>query len=582
MNQSSQRKRIAIIGGGPGCLFVIKNLMGLITRFEIEVFEKNDQIGAGMPYSSAGAGKEHITNVSDNEVTPIVTSVEKWVRTIDGASLEKFGINPEYFTRYHVLPRLLFGQYLIDQFKLLRQRAKDCGHILKVHTSSEVTDIVDQAAQNLVRIEIKNATWKEFEAVIICTGHRWPKINEGKVPGYFDSPYPPSKLASRLNHPIAIKGSSLTAIDAVRTLARANGAFEIGIDRRLRYVPAPGSERFKIVMHSRNGLLPAIRFHLREPLLNPDSLMTAEQIQQNRDENDGFLSLDFIFEHSFKQSFRKREPAFYKRIKDMTLEIFVDTMMSMREEKEPFELFRKEYEEAERSIQQRKSVFWKEMLAELSYVMNYPAKYLSAEDMLRLQKVLMPLIAVVIAFLPQESCEELFALHDAKKLQVVPVGSQSSVQAQPEGGIIYRYADEQDKRHAIRYQTYIDCSGQPQLTLEDLPFEGLRTRRSVSQAMLKFRSVKEAEKCIERGGEQVFQNGNGDYLLKVPGITINDHFQIVNEYGIANERIYMMAAPYIGGYNPDYSGLDFCEAASRCIAEKLEPETGFSPIFKRY
>lgn len=582
MNQSSQKKRIAIIGGGPGCLFVLKNLIGLKARFEIEVFEKSEQIGAGMPYSDAGAGMEHITNVSDSEITPIVTSVKKWVGTIDEATLEKFGINPQYFSRYHVLPRLLFGQYLTAQFKLLRRQAEDGGHILRVHTGREVTDIVDQTEQNLVRIEIKNSTWKEFEAVVICTGHRWPVVNEGKVPGYFDSPYPPSKLATQLNHSIAIKGSSLTAIDAVRTLARANGTFEIGIDRRLRYIPAPGSERFKIVMHSRNGLLPAIRFHLREPRLNPDSLMTAEQIRRNRDENEGFLSLDFIFEHSFKQSFRKRDPAFYKRIKEMSLEVFVDTMMSMREEKEPFELFRKEYEEAERSIEQRKSVFWKEMLAELSYVMNYPAKYLSAEDMLRLQKVLMPLIAVVIAFVPQESCEELFALHDAKKLQVVLVGSQSRVEPGPDGGIVYRYTDEQGKSHAVRYQTYIDCSGQPHLPLEALPFQGLRTRQSVSQAVLKFRSAKEAEKCIRQGGEQVFQNDNGDYFLKVPGITINDHFQIVNEYGIANERIYMMAAPYIGGYNPDYSGLDFCEAASRCIAEKLESETGFSPIFKKY
>jgi uncharacterized NAD(P)/FAD-binding protein YdhS len=570
MNQSSQKKRIAIIGGGPGCLFVLKNLIGLKARFEIEVFEKSEQVGAGMPYSNAGASMEHITNVSDNEITPIVTSVKKWVDTIDEATLEKFGINPEYFTRYHVLPRLLLGQYLTAQFKLLRRQAEDRGHILRVHTDREVTDIVDLPEQNQVRIEIKNGTLKEFEAVVICTGHRWPKINEDKVPGYFDSPYPPSKLATQQNHPIAIKGSSLTAIDAVRTLARANGTFEIGIDRRLRYIPAPGSERFKIVMHSRNGLLPAIRFHLREPRLNPDSLMTAEQIRRNREENEGFLSLDFIFEHSFKQPFRKRDPAFYKRIKDMSLEVFVETMMSMREEKEPFELFRKEYEEAERSIEQRKSVFWKEMLAELSYVMNYPAKYLSAEDMLRLQKVLMPLIAVVIAFVPQESCEELFALHDAKKLQVVSVGSQGTVEPRPDGGIVYRYTDEQGKFHTVRYQTYIDCSGQPHLPLEDLPFQGLRTRQSVSQAVLKFRSANEAGKCIKEGGDQVFQNDNGDYLLKVPGITINDHFQIVNEYGIANERIYMMAAPYIGGYNPDYSGLDFCEAASRCIAEKLE------------
>jgi len=31
----------------------------------------------------------------------------------------------------------------------------------------------------------------------------------------------------------------------------------------------------------------------------------------------------------------------------------------------------------------------------------------------------------------------------------------------------------------------------------------------------------------------------------------------------------MMAVPYIGGYNPDYSGLDFSEAASAKIVNAL-------------
>lgn len=79
----------------------------------------------------------------------------------------------------------------------------------------------------------------------------------------------------------------------------------------------------------------------------------------------------------------------------------------------------------------------------------------------------------------------------------------------------------------------------------------------------------EAVKLLAEGNELIVQNSNGDYLLKVSGISITDHFQIVNEFNIPNERIYMMAVPYIGGYNPDYSGLDFCDQASRCIVQKV-------------
>ena len=44
---------------------------------------------------------------------------------------------------------------------------------------------------------------------------------------------------------------------------------------------------------------------------------------------------------------------------------------------------------------------------------------------------------------------------------------------------------------------------------------------------------------------------------------------LFNDAVETNERIYMMAVPFIGGFNPDYSGLDFGEAASMRIVGKL-------------
>jgi len=44
---------------------------------------------------------------------------------------------------------------------------------------------------------------------------------------------------------------------------------------------------------------------------------------------------------------------------------------------------------------------------------------------------------------------------------------------------------------------------------------------------------------------------------------------VIDPYGAYNSRIYIMAIPYIGGYNPDYSGLDFCEAASEKIRNAI-------------
>lgn len=570
MTNKSVKNRIAILGGGPSALFVYKRFVEAIrTDLEIHIFEVKKLLGAGMPYSYEGANKEHVTNVSDNEIPEIVTSIETWMQTLSKESLAKFNIDKENFNEYKVLPRLLFGQYLSAQFTLLLEKAKSEGLKTIVHLGSKVIDIVDKPDTGKVEIETAEKEILEFDKVIICTGHKWPVKFEGVVAGYFDSPYPPAKLELKLNHPVAIKGSSLTAVDALRTLARNNGTFKTDKNGNVSFLASKDSPDFKLVMHSRNGLLPAVRFHLEDPLVSNDSLLSPEEIEQNKAENNGFLSLDFVFEKEFKDLFKDKDPKFYASIKDSSMEEFVESMMNLREKEEPFSLFKKEYEEAEKSIKRKESIYWKEVLAILSFAMNYPAKYLSAEDMQRLQKVLMPLISVVIAFVPQSSCEELLALHAAGRLEIVGVGEDG--EAEPEknkGGITYHYTTENGDQQSVYYQTFIDCVGQPHLDYKAFPFNGLLENKTISPAKIKFRSAKKAESALSNGSKNIEKAGD-DYYLKVPGITINDNFQIVDSKGKENERIYIMAVPYIGGYNPDYSGLDFCEQASSNIVETI-------------
>ena len=197
--------------------------------------------------------------------------------------------------------------------------------------------------------------------------------------------------------------------------------------------------------------------------------------------------------------------------------------------------------------------------------MNYPAKHLSAEDMLRLQKVLMPLISIVIAFVPQSSSRELLALYDAGVLSLIPVGDDSHVVPEESGGAVYHYTDADGRQQSVYYQLFVDCVGQPHLSYHDFPFKSLLNNKTISAAQVKFKSVEEGKRISEEKKQEVVQDSSGDYYLQVPGIAINDHFQVIDKYGAYNPRIYMMAVPYIGGYNPDYSGLDFCEAASARI-----------------
>ncbi|TSD67749.1 hypothetical protein FFF34_010275 [Inquilinus sp. KBS0705] len=561
-------KRIAILGGGPSGLFMFKRLVDAnYANVSIDIFEKKSQLGAGMPYSTDGANTEHITNVSGNEIPELVTPVAEWLKTVPRDTLNRFNIDAAAFNDYKVFPRLLFGQYLSAQFHLLMLQAKAAGIATHIHYESLVTDISDYPQQETVTVIIADGSRFEYDQVIICTGHNWPAKHEGTVPGYFDSPYPPAKLGFKANHTVAIKGSSLTAIDAIRTLARHNGSFTKNTDGRISYHLADDSPQFKLIMHSRNGLLPAIRFHLEDSHLLKDAVLSPEVISQNKAENGGFLSLDFVFEKNFKQLISQKDPDFYAQIKDMQIEDFVPFVMDLRERVEPFNLFKAEYLEAEKSIKRKESVYWKEMLAVLSFAMNYPAKYFSAEDMQRLQKTLMPLISIVIAFVPQSSVTELLALHHAGVLDIVSVGDDSYTEPVKTGGIIYHYTDDDGKELSPGFKTFVDCVGQPHLSFEDFPYKSLINKGTISPARLKYHTAAAGLKAITNGSKQTHTDGKGNYYLNVPGITINDNFQVVDEYGAFNNRIYVMAVPYIGGYNPDYSGLDFCEAASASIVK---------------
>ncbi|MGF1925053.1 MAG: FAD/NAD(P)-binding protein, partial [Bacteroidia bacterium] len=236
---------------------------------------------------------------------------------------------------------------------------------------------------------------------------------------------------------------------------------------------------------------------------------------------------------------------------------------------DPFVLLKAEYEQAEKSIKRKESIYWKEMLGVLSFALNYPAKYLSAEDMQRLQNTLIPLISIVIAYVPQSSCEELMALRNAGIVEMVTVGDESEIVPERErGGATYHYTNEEGKKEEIYFPTYIDCVGQPHLGYSQFPFKSLLNDKTISPARLKF-STEEAANLAMQNGTEVEQSEDGTCYLKVSGLAINDSFQVLDRYGAYNERIYLMAVPYMGGLNPDYSGLDFCQEASKRIVKSM-------------
>ncbi|UZJ64772.1 hypothetical protein OKW96_20980 [Sphingobacterium sp. KU25419] len=281
-------------------------------------------------------------------------------------------------------------------------------------------------------------------------------------------------------------------------------------------------------------------------------------------------TLDYVFERNFKSPLKQSDPVFYDKIKDMTIEEFVEEMLSLRKELDSFTLFRAEYLEAKKSIDRRISISWKERLAAFSYAMNYPAKHFSAEDMLRLRKVLMPLISVIIASLPQESYKEIIALYEAGVIEHIQVDRDSHVEPHADTGAIYCYMDIQGKKHEQHYQLYIDGTGQKPLEFNDLPFEALKDQGFISTGYLNFKDRNEGEKYVNEKNITVKRDSNNGFYMYVKGLSINDYFQALDAFGNVTKNLFIMAVPFIGGLNPDYSGLDFCDTASRRIVKFLK------------
>lgn len=518
-----------------------------------------------MPYSHYGSSTEHITNISDREIPELKTHLKDWLSHAPTELLKDFSISEKEFNEDKVLPRLLFGEYLTAQFDLFLTEARKKKLETHIFLNTRVIDIEDVSAKNQVKVTVENEEAFFFDQAVICTGHLWPRKNEESIKYWFDSPYPPQKLFKKINFPVAIRGASLTAIDAVRTLAHANGSFTKNEDSTYRYKLDAQSEGFHITLHALGGLLPAVRIHLENDHLEPQSGMSEEDIQLIKEKNNGFVPLDLIYDLHFKEVIREKNPQLFSEIKDMRIEEFIAYVMKKRKRIDAFTLLRAEYREAEKSIKEEEPVVWKEALSTLNYAINYPAKHFSAEDMIRLKEEVMPLISVIIAYMPQSSTRELMALYEAGLLEVKDVDSSSSVKPAKAGGAVYTYGPEEE-RH---FPMFIDAVGQRPLSYHQIPFEGLKTKDTLSAAYLRFASEARAKREIESGNDMVHKEESGSYWLQLPGININDHFQPLDSYGVANPRLFIMAVPFIAGINPDYSGLDFCEAASEKIIQKM-------------
>ncbi|CAB3636552.1 hypothetical protein LMG3431_01654 [Achromobacter pestifer] len=163
-----------------------------------------------------------------------------WLREQDPAWLRGMGVDGVAASDF--LPRPLFGAYLRAVHARCRKLAAALGVTL-LHVQSRVRRVVP-LPDGGARIDPEHgASWLARHAVL-CNGNlpsqAFPDLQD--KPGYFNSPYPVSQLASTIpqDASVCVVGTSLSAVDAIAALQQSG-------------------HHGPILCASRNGRLPSVR-----------------------------------------------------------------------------------------------------------------------------------------------------------------------------------------------------------------------------------------------------------------------------------------------------------------------------------
>lgn len=218
-------KNIIIIGGG-ACgislfieLFLRSRLAGIHEHVAITIIEENEQVGKGLAFGTQQPG--HILNtqaqlmgIHHAEPEHFSDWLKKHNQRIGDEVVDNEGQDEAFTTRR------LYGDYLKEQFDHYFELARKEGMKVDLIRASAVSI---KSSENQYRVQLSNGHEAVCEHLVLALGTPISNMYGEllKYDNYFDSPWPSSKILENVprEEPVAILGSSLSAIDALMTLA---------------------------------------------------------------------------------------------------------------------------------------------------------------------------------------------------------------------------------------------------------------------------------------------------------------------------------------------------------------------------
>ena len=567
--------KLAIIGSGPSAIYCLRHIADntelLLKQFQsILIFEKDAQMGFGMPFNPNTTDKFNLSNISSLEIPDLPHTFAYWLRSQDHSDLEALNVTHFPISDSEVYSRIALGHYFHKQFNILIENLKTLGFDVETYPKHQVTDLI-AVSENVIKV-VANQSEYVCNRVIMSTGHNIPKQDKPEI-GYYESPWPIQKILPKseeyYNFEIGILGASLSAFDVVSSLAHRHGTFKT-VGNQLKYTRHKNANLFKITLHAVEGWLPHLQYEQEMPYREIYRHTTREAILKLRNAK-GFLRIENFFDavcrpaliDAFKKDQDKNRVA---KLKDRQFGFkdFIETMSQSHDYLDCFEGMKKELPEAKVSVSLNKPIHWMETLDDLMYCLNFHVELLAAEDYLFFNNTVKPFLMSVIAAFPIESAKILLALHDAKCIDLV--AGKVNISDDTDSEMTSIEIEQEDKSTITKnYKMFINCAGSDAIDLEQFPFKSLVSTGVITKATSQFEIIPDT--LSEMVPKDKLHKTPSNLYLYTGGIAVDSAYRVIGKHNTVSPNIYDISFTHVHGCRPYSYGLQACNATSAIVIE---------------
>lgn len=562
--------RIAIIGSGPTGIYTLHGLTKSARPLSVSVFETEGDPGKGTPYHPHVNDRAMLSNIASVELPAICETLVEWLRRQPDDELQRLGVERACIQEREFYPRVVLGEFLQSQFQQIVEMGRASGHAIEVKPRHRVVDIKLQEDDIRLTVDMADGERRNyaFDHVVMATGHNWPETTEVR-PGYFISPWPAPVLKTIEPCSVGILGTSLSAIDALITVATAHGVFYLDDGGQLQFQGAAGSENFRACLMSRKGLLPEADFYCTYPYV-PLRFCTAEAVQNLVRRGSAGL-LDDVFE-LFKREIASCDPDYAAKIglAISSVETFAPAYFADREAADPFSWAASNLAEAEQNKARRHTVEWRYAILRMHEIVSLAVPHLDEQDLVRFHKYFKSVFVDDYATVPHQSIGRLLALRRAGRLDILRLGGDYKIDAgEVDRGAIVRHGGGE-----TRFGAFIDATGQSPLSVRDLPFASLLKQNVLRRART-------------TDGSSILIADSDAERVPTGGIDLDEAFRPKFEAMLCN-RLHCAAIPFLLHKMPFVQGItsshEIGEIVSRAIIDDIAMSAGdglLDPSFSR-